>query len=91
MKHGASLAERKSLLVAQADLHRLQIAFGWRDARAIVTPQPSPERSAWARPKVIRLLGVALPLLGARRLGRMVRMLSVGMMAYRALRNWRTA
>jgi hypothetical protein len=57
--------------------------------RTIVAPAPSPQRAVWARPKVAAFLNVALPLLGARRLGRVVRVLSFGLMAFRAIRGWR--
>jgi hypothetical protein len=81
--------QRKSLLAAQADLQRMQVAFAWREVRAIVAPAVAPERSAWARPKVAAFLSVALPLIGARRLGRVVRFLSFGLMTLRIARNWR--
>ncbi len=85
----AELAQRKSLLAAKSELQRLQIAHAWREIRTTVAPAPSPERALWARPKVATFLSVALPLLGARRLGRMVRFLSIGLMAFRAIRHWR--
>lgn len=90
MSRLAQLAQRKSLLASQADLQRLQIALAWREMRGIVSPSVAPERSAWARPKVAAFLGFALPLVGARRLARVVRLLSMGLMAVRAARNWRS-
>jgi hypothetical protein len=85
------LQHRKALLIAQADLQRLQLGLAWREIRAVVSPPPSPERALWARPKVVTLLKVALPVLGARRLSRGVRWLSLGLMALRAVRAWRAA
>lgn len=84
-----SLADRKAHLVAQADLQRLRLAFAWREVRSVLSPPVPPERAAWARPKVAAFLGVALPLVGARRLGRVVRVLSIVLMVYRAARSWR--
>lgn len=81
--------QRKSLLAAQADLQRLQVAFAWREMRTIVAPPVAPERSVWARPKVAAFLNIALPLVGARKLSRVVRFLSLGLVALRVARNWR--
>lgn len=83
------LERRRDLLVAQCDLQRLHLTLAWREMRTIVAPAPSPQRAVWARPKVAAFLNVALPLLGARRLGRVVRVLSFGLMAFRAIRGWR--
>ncbi len=83
------LADRKALLVATAELQRLELALAWRDVRGVLHPAPSPERSVWARGKAATFLSFALPLLGARRLGRIVRVLSIGLRAVRAARSWR--
>lgn len=83
------LADRKALLTATADLQRLEMAIAWREIKGVIRPAGSMERSAWARPKVAAFLGFALPLFGARRLGRVVRLLSFGVMALRAVRSWR--
>jgi hypothetical protein len=84
------LADRKAILVATAELQRLEMTLAWRDIRGAVSPAPSPDRALWARPKVAAFLSFALPLVGARRLGRAVRLLSFGLMALRAVRGWRS-
>ena len=89
MKASNSLARRKALLIARADLERMHCLLAWHQARTALDAPILPERLAWARPKVEALLTIALPLFGAGRLARVVRGLSVGVMVYRAVREWR--
>jgi hypothetical protein len=85
----ALFADRKALLVARAELDRARISLALHDVRAIVAPPPAPDRVEGYRSKAKWLLGVALPLFGMTRLARWLRIASLGMIAYRAARNWR--
>lgn len=84
-------AERKALLVLKSDLDRIRLTIAVRQVRAIFAPSAPPERPAWAAPMAGTLVGLALPLVGQQRLTRMVRALSIGLTAYRAIRNWRAS
>jgi hypothetical protein len=81
------LAARKSLLIAQADLSRMQVALAWQDLRAVITPAPSTEHSAWTRRGAAFLVGVAAPLIGRTRLTRGLRFATIAVTIVRAL--WR--
>jgi hypothetical protein len=84
------LARRKSLLVAQAHLHRLQTAMAWYEVKDIVAPpRPAPERGDRARAIAATLIGVAVPVFGMARLGRIMRVLTVGTMVMRIVRGLR--
>jgi MFS superfamily sulfate permease-like transporter len=83
-------ARRKSLLVAQAHLHRLQAAMAWHQVKEVVAPPRSaPDRGDRARSIAAMLIGVAVPLFGLARLGRIMRMLTVGTMVMRVVRGLR--
>jgi hypothetical protein len=79
------LAARKALLVAQADLSRMQVALAWQDIRSIVAPAPSADRSAGTRRTAAFLVGVAAPLLGRSRLTRALRFATIAVTIVRAL------
>jgi len=82
------LAARKALLVAQAELERIPLTLAVRDVRAIVSPPRDPARAARMHPAAVRILKIALPLLGLARLSRVVRVLSIGLVAFRLVRSW---
>jgi len=83
-------ARRKSLLVAQAHLHRLQAAMAWHQVKEIVSPpRAAPDRGDRARSIAAMLVGVAVPVFGLARLGRIMRMLTLGTMVMRIVRGFR--
>jgi hypothetical protein len=84
-----TLADRKALLVARADLDRARIALAVQEVRAIVSPRPEPDRLEAYRSKAKWALGLAIPLLGRRRLGRWLRVASLALVAFRVARAWR--
>jgi len=85
-----SLARRKSLLVAQAHLHRLQAGMAWYEVREIVVPTHlAPTRGSRARSIAATLIAIAIPVFGLSRLGRIMRTLSIGMMVMRVVRGLR--
>ena len=79
------LSERKARLVAQSDLHRMQALLAWHAARRIVAPPAPAERSGASRSMAAAIIGIAVPLLGARRMRGALRPLS---MIATALRIW---
>ena len=83
------LAERKRHLVARADLERLQMRLAGREARALFAPAPSSWQRARARSRASTLLAVAVPLLGAARAGRMLRIASIAVGVLRVARGLR--
>jgi hypothetical protein len=85
------LAERKAQLVTQAQLDRARLLLAIHQVRAIVAPAPDPATAARLRPTAARIVRIALPLLGMRRLGRWLRAATLAITAYRIVRGWRTA
>jgi hypothetical protein len=83
------LAQRKALLVAQAELERLRLTQAFGDARGIISPARDPDRAARRRPLAMRLIGFAVPMLGLTRAAGLVRGLSLGLTAYRLYEGWR--
>jgi len=83
------LAARKSLIVAQSELSRLEWALAWQDLRASVAPPRSDARSASVRRIATLMIAVATPLLGRTRFARVLRFASVGLAAFRAIRAMR--
>ena len=83
------LAAKKQLLIAQAEFDRLKLALAAHDVRRIVRPGVDASRHASAYSTASRVLGFALPVLGASRAGRIVRALSIALSVYRFLRGFR--
>ena len=83
------LETRKQLLIAQAEFDRLKFAMAVHDVRRIVRPSVASSRRPAAHSTASRLLGFALPLLGASRFGRVIRGLSIALSIYRFMHGWR--
>ena len=84
------LARRKSLLVAQSHLHRLQARMAWHEVKEIVAPpRAAPDRGDRARSIAATLVGFAIPVIGLARLGRIMRALSISVMVMRVVRGLR--
>ncbi|MEI7970106.1 MAG: hypothetical protein WCJ69_14080 [Betaproteobacteria bacterium] len=88
MRSLEQLAQRKSLLVARADLQRLRLQLTASQVRHLVSPPASASARARLRPGVARWLGLAIAVLGVAKLGRAVRLAGLGLTAYRIVRNW---
>ena len=85
-----SLARRKSLLVAQSHLHRLQAGMAWYEVKEAVAPvRLAPERGDRVRSIAATLIGVAVPVFGLYRLGSIMRVMSIGVMVMRVVRGLR--
>jgi hypothetical protein len=89
MSRSDELAERKARLIAQADLQRMQALLAWQMTRSIVAPPAAETRSRGSRAVAATLIGFSLPFMGAGRMRRMVRAVSIGITVLRALRAWR--
>jgi hypothetical protein len=89
MTRATDLAERKARLIAQSDLQRMQALLAWHSAKRIISPPAPAARSTGSRSVAVTLIGLALPLFGAGRLGRVVRTLSTVATALRVFRAWR--
>jgi hypothetical protein len=84
-------ARRKSLLAAQAHLQRIQARIAWHDVREIIAPPHlAPARGGHVRSIAAVLIGIAVPVFGLPRLGRILRAFSIGMMIMRVVRGLRT-
>lgn len=85
----SGFAERKRQVLARAELERLQIRLTGREARALLTPITRARHAAYARPAAVAALALAVPLLGAARVGRLLRIASVGVGILRLVRGAR--
>jgi len=84
------LDRRKSLLVAQAHLHRLQAGMAWHDVKEIVTPAHlAPTRGSRTRSIAAKAIGIAVPIFGLAALTRILRAVSIGLMIVRIVRGLR--
>jgi MFS superfamily sulfate permease-like transporter len=86
---GALRAERKALLATRAELDRARISMSLRQIRAVVAPSPDTDRVARLKPTAAVLTGILGSIAGASRLGRWLRIASIGLTALRILRSWR--
>ena len=80
------LAEKKALLVTQAELDRARILLAVREVKAIVAPVSSAERAARYRPAAAMLMSVLGPAVGSSRLGNILRIAWIALAALRLLR-----
>jgi MFS superfamily sulfate permease-like transporter len=86
----AEMSRRKELLVAQSHLYRLQAGMAWHDVKdAVLPPRAPPDRGDRARSIAATLMGLAIPVIGLARLGRIMRILSVSVMVMRVVRGLR--
>ena len=83
------LAARRALLVAKADLERIDLAVALRDLRDAFEPHPEAGRLRRMHPMFARALRLAIMIFGARRLGPLARTLSIGLVAFRLVRDLR--
>lgn len=91
MSRPDDLATRKQLLIAQAEFDRLKLAMALHDVRRIVRPPVEAARGPAARLTASRMLGFVLPVVGASRVGRVIRALSIALSLVRFLSGWRGA
>ena len=89
MTRRVDLAEKKALLVTQAELDRARILLAVRELRAIVAPVSTAERAARYRPVSAMLMGVLGPTVGTSRLGSWLRIAWIALAALRVLRTLR--
>ncbi len=85
------IQRRKDLLIAQSHLHRLQAGLAWHDIREIVAPPHLAPPRGHVRSIASTLIGIGVPLLGLARMGRVMRVVSIGMMVMRIVRGFRGA
>ena len=84
-----ALARRKSLLVAQSHLHRLQARMAWHDVKQVISPPHlAPGRGSRVRSVAATLVAIAVPIFGLSRLGRIMRTVSIGLMIMRVVRGF---
>jgi hypothetical protein len=87
---GRERAARKELLLAQADLSRLQLALAWDDVRASILPAHSEAPLFGGSHRLAAfLVGIAAPIIGRTRFTKALRYLSIAMGIYRAIRSLR--
>jgi hypothetical protein len=85
------LADRKTRLMVEADLQRMQALLAWHDVKSVVSPPRKPSTpGSRAFSIASKLLMVAIPVLGVGKMRRVMRYASLGMMGYRAFRSWRS-
>jgi len=83
------LAARKALLTAQADLARIQLALAWHDMRSSIFPSPDTPLFSGTHKAAAFIVGIVTPLLGRRRITRVLRYASIAIAIFRAVRSLR--
>lgn len=86
---GRSFEQRKALLATQASLDRMRLTLAVQEIRSAISPVASAEAATRSRSTATTLLRYALPLVGAHRLSRWLRVASLAFTAYRVARHWR--
>jgi hypothetical protein len=86
MSARSDLAIRRDLLVARADLERVDVTVAARDLVDSIRAHGAIGRFQDAHPFLTRALRLAIPVIGASRLGVVVRAISLGIVAYRIVR-----
>ena len=84
-----AIADRKALLIAHAELDRSKVSLAVLEVRSIISPEPAADRLARVRPGAAMILSVMAPVLGANRVTRLLRFVSIALMALRIARNWK--
>jgi hypothetical protein len=77
---------RKQLLVAQAEFDRIKFALAVHDVRRLVRRPVEAHLHTRSHSAAAKLLGFALPILGASRAGRVVRAMTIALSIYRFVR-----
>jgi hypothetical protein len=86
-----TLAERKALLVARAELERVRITLQAHELRALVMPPARPRMRGASPGKIAAaVVAIGLPLLGRHRLSKTLKTGSLVLAAWRLARSWRT-
>ena len=81
---------RKSLLIAQSHLHRLQAGMAWHEVKgALMPPRPAPDSGDRVRSIAATLIGIAIPVFGLARLGRVTKAMSIAVIVMRLVRGIR--
>jgi hypothetical protein len=84
------LTERKSQLVAQASLQRMQATLAWHDMKRAVMPRAPAQSHGRTRTAAKWVVRLAVPIFGMTRAGRVLRALSVGLTAWRIVQGLRS-
>ncbi|HEX8739740.1 MAG TPA: hypothetical protein VF925_06320 [Casimicrobiaceae bacterium] len=86
MSARSELAVRRDLLVARADLERVDLTVAARDLVDSFGTRGAVGRFRDTHPLLARALRLAIPVIGASRLGVVARAISLGIVAYRIVR-----
>ena len=85
-----TLASKKALVMARADLARVEMSVAWHDLRDAVAPPPADARSTTVRRLATLLIAVATPVVGRSKFVRVLRYASIALAALRAVRSLRS-
>jgi len=89
MSGSDSLSAQKALVIARADLARVELSLAWHDLREAVAPPPSDGRSTTVRRMATLLIAIATPIVGRSKFARVLRYASIAVAAFRAVRSLR--
>jgi len=90
MSGANTLASKKALVIARADLARVEMSVAWHDLRDAVAPPPADARSTTVRRLATLLIAVATPVVGRSKFVRVLRYASIALAALRAVRSLRS-
>jgi hypothetical protein len=89
MSGANNLAAKKALVIARADLARVEMSVAWHDLRDAVAPPAADARSTTVRRMATLLIAVATPVVGRSKFVRVLRYASIALAALRAVRSLR--
>ncbi|HVO88873.1 MAG TPA: hypothetical protein VMV45_10040 [Casimicrobiaceae bacterium] len=88
MRRRLTLEQRRDLLIAQAELDRIELRLAWQDVRNSVLPARW-VGAAGRGGNYARVLAIVLPVIGLLRFRRVVATLGAALSLVRAVRAWR--
>jgi hypothetical protein len=89
MSTPTEIEARKSMLVASSELQRVRMALAIHDIRNVIHPARGFAARDDSRLRATTLLKYAVPLMGVRRMSRIVRYATIALTVLRVVRAWR--
>ena len=86
-----TLEQRKALLIARSDLERVRLRTDLEEMGDLFAPFVLPARARQAARIGAGLLSLVMAAVGARRVARVLRIVTLLLVVYRAVRSWRGA
>ena len=87
----ATLEQRKALLIMRSDLERVRLHTDLQEMGDLLAPFVLPARARQVARIGAALVSLAMAAIGTRRIARVLRLVTLLLVVYRAIRSWRGA